>query len=253
MSDFSILFLSGLLGLLSSAVYFFVTYRNMNIQRNQLVSEVDRLENEFLNEFKQINFSELKETVAGRELLELLEDSEIFPQDMPVASSSLTSIVLKSVQAMQPAADRQNLDFHVDIIDPPSFAETKGDWQVVFDQLVHDTIKYSLRGRYGEPNVIRIYGRRGENHYMITLENYGANIREEIFDASPLSDAVHGQLENQEVAPSHLLTMMDFIKQEGGKIIVNNKVDDKAKGKSENENSVNQITLYIPVTPRGKK
>lgn len=245
MSATTILLLSGLLGLLSSSVYFFLYYRNMNIERNRLISEVDRLENEFLTEFRQINFDELKETNAGRELIELLQDSEIFPKNIPYENSSIRSIVLNSVQAAQSVADKQNVDFHLDFIDPPSLSEAKGEWQVVFDQLVHDALKYSLRGKFGDPNIVRIFGRKGENYYIITMENYGENLNDEHFALPSYSNNFRKRLPTPE--NEQFFTITKFIEQQGGKIILSNKEVDEVESELKSENSLNQITLYIPV------
>lgn len=252
MSAISILILSGILGLLSSSIYFIVSYRNMNMERNRLISDVNRLENEFLTEFKQINFDELKETAAGKELLDSLQDSEIFPKNIPDESSSLKSMVLKSVKTMQSNAERQNVDFHLDIVDPPSLTEVKGKWQTVFDQLVHETIKYSLQGKYGKPNIIRIYGRKGENYYIITLENYGKNLNDEIFEKPSLPDISLRDWFKQKFRLI-LWTERDIIEKQGGKIVIGNSEIDKAESEIESKNSLNQITLYIPVEPPSKK
>lgn len=88
----SILVFGGLLGLLSSATYFVVHYRNMKTEHNRLVSDVEQLENDFLAGLKNTSLDELKETTAGRELIKLLQDSEILPEtppyEIPLSKSS---------------------------------------------------------------------------------------------------------------------------------------------------------------------
>lgn len=250
MNAIAILIVSGLLGVLSSIAYFYFSYRNMNLERNRLASEVDRIENEFLAEFSKLNFAELQETDAGRELLEILKDSDVFPQKIPYeapASLSLKSVVLNSLQAVQPITRQENIDFHLDIVDPPSMAGDIIHWQEAFNQLISNTVKYTLRRSFSHPNLIRIYGRKGENRYIIILENYGVRLDNDFFDIQntlhPFGDKTTWYGKSR---------LIDFIEQQGGKVTLTHRDIDEEESNLGNENTLNQITLYLPMNPKPK-
>jgi hypothetical protein len=224
----------------------------MKAERNQLLSEVDKLENEFLSEFSKLSIDELNETNAGKELLELLQDSEILPSKTPyeAPSSSLKSLVWNSMQTLQPIARKQNIDFHLDLIDPPFITKNKNYWQEIFNQLVGSTIKYSFQGRFNRPNIIRIYGRQGVNAYIIILENYGEQLNNEMLTRQYFS-RLKDEFEFPLYKNKHL-ALKSFIEQQGGRLLLNSKNVDEIDNDlfSKSKNALNQITLYIPIEPK---
>lgn len=120
-------------------------------------------------------------------------------EDYRFQKRSIAGLLFEAVQLYEGEANRRGISLSVSLEPlngpPPSLSLSVSHMQYALNNLVHNAVKYSFRGKADRPRFVKITGSPSGSHYDLTFENYGVGLLQEEIDQELLfQDGYQGKL-----------------------------------------------------------
>ncbi len=120
-------------------------------------------------------------------------------EDYRFQKRSIAGLLQEAVHLYEAEATRRGISISVSLEPlngpPPMLALSASHMQYALNNLVHNAVKYSFRGRRERPRYVKITGQPAREHYRLTIENYGVGLLpEEIAQGLLFQDGYQGKL-----------------------------------------------------------
>lgn len=224
-------------------------YQTFDTERKR-VQNIEKITHEIQTRIQSIlnaenlllEFDELKKGALKEGIHEIINSAEAlatvvnnlgkFQREYRFRKQRIQTLLVESKRIYGAEAKRKGIDVEISLSpvngDTPRLEISREHLQLALNNLMHNAIKYSFRGREGRERFVRIRGRQEGAFYAIAFENYGIGILDDeiekrlVFDENYQGRLTHGEYRTgsgkglffvQQVIKRHQGTIDVFSKQ----------------------------------------
>lgn len=166
----------------------------------------------------------------------------------------LEPLLLESKRLYEPEAKRKGIEIVVRLEhvngQPPELEVSPDHLKYVFNNLIHNAVKYSFKSGHDRHRFVRVLGHPTKDGYQITFENYGVGIKpEEILSRDIFKPRYQGKLTQGEYrtgAGMGLFIAEKAIEQHNGHIDVTSEKMGPGELMPEGQPHLNRFIVYLP-------